>query len=56
MPIKSKICKLCNASFVPDEKNQEYCNICLKFKERMNKRKKRELILFSRLSKGLKAK
>ncbi len=30
MPIKSKICKGCGASFVPEKKNQEYCNECLK--------------------------
>lgn len=30
--MKNKTCRLCTASFVPETKTQEYCNICLKMR------------------------
>ena len=43
MPLKTKICPKCNATFVPETKNQEYCNECLKItiinERRSNKNK-----------------
>ena len=33
---KTKICRLCQASFVPETKNQEYCNECTKHTSQVN--------------------
>ena len=37
MPLKTKICRLCGASFVPNYKNQQYCNECYKIHTRHSK-------------------
>jgi len=33
MPTKNRWCRLCNAAFVPEIKEQQYCNACLSFVE-----------------------
>jgi len=29
MPLKTEICKICKAAFIPESKNQEICDVCL---------------------------
>ena len=43
MKPSTKICRLCSASFVPETKEMEYCNICAKIHYKCEKRRKKKL-------------